>query len=267
MEISEHKILLPSRKKLGDLSPAVAKSFVGVVDDFVLFLSPWRLLHLWVKVVVPPLTALLSNPPLEVLGDHWPTLRAVLVYQVNNLHKYHQRRYLVGSFCDVASFIFWMDGVKPLVGFIKTTSWCKEGNHIFLLVPIYSQQQRRQISESFNRESGSMFECFHHSWRMLWCHRCQNRLLLISLCFEYDAKIVEDWRIVNHFRNALSSLSWGRYLSFTLYKEGPARLETRDSESLCFIRDVVVEHLLSKKRCKGKACFCGKYSCACAQPC
>lgn len=36
----EHKIVLPSRKKLGDLCPAVAKPFVGLVDDSVLFLSP-----------------------------------------------------------------------------------------------------------------------------------------------------------------------------------------------------------------------------------
>lgn len=35
-----HKSVLPSRKKLGDLCPAVAEPFVGLVDDSVLLLSP-----------------------------------------------------------------------------------------------------------------------------------------------------------------------------------------------------------------------------------
>lgn len=35
-----HETVLPSRKKLGDLCPAVAKPFVGLVDDSVLFLCP-----------------------------------------------------------------------------------------------------------------------------------------------------------------------------------------------------------------------------------
>lgn len=61
---------LPSRKKLGDLCPAVAKPFVGLIDYSILFLGPRRLLHLWVEVVMPPLTALLSDPSLEVLSNH-----------------------------------------------------------------------------------------------------------------------------------------------------------------------------------------------------
>lgn len=136
-----YKIILPSRKNLGDLCPAVAEAFVGLVDDSVLLLSPGGLLHLWVKVVVPPFTALLSNPPLEVFGDHRPTLGAILVYQVNNLHKYRQRRYSVSSF----SFLFcFMKGCsKALIGFIETTSLYKEGNDIILLL-IYSQQRWRQ---------------------------------------------------------------------------------------------------------------------------
>lgn len=63
-------MVLPSRKELGDLCPAVAEPFVGLVDDSVFFLSPRRLLDLRVEVIVPSLTALLPNPSLEVLGDY-----------------------------------------------------------------------------------------------------------------------------------------------------------------------------------------------------
>lgn len=35
-----YEVILPSRKKLGDLCPAVAQTFVGFVDDSILFLSP-----------------------------------------------------------------------------------------------------------------------------------------------------------------------------------------------------------------------------------
>lgn len=62
--------VIPSRKELGDLCPAVSEPFVGLIDDSVLFLSPRRLLYFWVEVVVPSLTALLPNPSLEVLGDY-----------------------------------------------------------------------------------------------------------------------------------------------------------------------------------------------------
>lgn len=63
-------MVLPSRKEFGDLCPAVAELFVGLIDDSVLFLSPRRLLDFWVEVIVPSLTALLPNPSLEVLGDY-----------------------------------------------------------------------------------------------------------------------------------------------------------------------------------------------------
>lgn len=62
-------MVLPPREELGDLCPAVAQPFVGLVDDSVLLLSPRRLLDLRVEVIVPSLTALLPNPSLEVLGD------------------------------------------------------------------------------------------------------------------------------------------------------------------------------------------------------
>lgn len=79
------EIIIPSREKFGDLCPTVAKPFVGLIYDSILFLSPRRLLHLWVEVIVPPFTALLPNSSLEVLCNHRPALGAILVNQVNNL--------------------------------------------------------------------------------------------------------------------------------------------------------------------------------------
>lgn len=78
---------LPSGEQLGNLRPAVAQSFVGLVDDAVLLLGPRGLLHLGVQVVVPPLAALLADSALEVLGDHGPALGAVLVDQINDLRE------------------------------------------------------------------------------------------------------------------------------------------------------------------------------------
>lgn len=83
----KNKSALPSREKLGDLRPAVAQPFVGLVDDAVLLLRPRGLLHLGVEVVVPPLAALLADSALEVLGDHGPALGAVLVDQIDDLRR------------------------------------------------------------------------------------------------------------------------------------------------------------------------------------
>lgn len=79
-------VTLPARKKLRDLCPAVAEPFVCFIDNSILLLSPGGLLHLWVQVVVPTLTALFPNPPLQVFCYYRPTLRAILVHQIDHLH-------------------------------------------------------------------------------------------------------------------------------------------------------------------------------------
>lgn len=56
-----------------------------LVDDPVLLLSPRCLLHLWVQVVVPALTALLADTPLQVLGDDRPALGSILLDQLDHL--------------------------------------------------------------------------------------------------------------------------------------------------------------------------------------
>lgn len=87
--------MLPSRQQLGDLSPAVAQAFVGLVDDAVLFLGPGGLLYLRVQVVVPTLTALLSDASLQVLSNHRPALGAIFMNQVNHLYTQEQRQGLL----------------------------------------------------------------------------------------------------------------------------------------------------------------------------
>lgn len=91
------EIIVPSREKFGNLCPAVAKPFVGLIDYLILFLSPWRLLHLWVEVIVPPFTALFPNSSLEVFCYHRPALGAILVNQVNNLPNTIRRRTVLNS--------------------------------------------------------------------------------------------------------------------------------------------------------------------------
>lgn len=75
----------PSGKQFGDFCPAVAKAFVCLIDDAVLLLCPGGLLHLWVKVVVPALTALLANAALQMLGNDRPPLGPIFVDQLNHL--------------------------------------------------------------------------------------------------------------------------------------------------------------------------------------
>ena len=74
----------PAGDELGNLCPLVAPLFVGIVDDSVFLLGPSSLLYFWVEVVVPPLTALLADPTLQVFGDQGPTLGAILLNQLNH---------------------------------------------------------------------------------------------------------------------------------------------------------------------------------------
>lgn len=89
LQKSDKKCLaVPSRKEFGDLCPAVAEPFVGLIDDSVLFLSPRRLLDFWVEVIVPSFAALLPDPSLEVLGNDRPAFGAVLLDQGDDLREH-----------------------------------------------------------------------------------------------------------------------------------------------------------------------------------
>ena len=61
-------------KNLGNISPLVALAFVRNVEDQLLLETPSILLDLGVEVVVPALSALLSDPPREVLSNCGPLL-------------------------------------------------------------------------------------------------------------------------------------------------------------------------------------------------
>lgn len=80
--MSKHK---PSGKQFGDFCPAVAQALVCVVDDAVLLLRPGGLLHIRVEVVVPALSALFANAPLQVLGNDRPAFGSIFVDQLNHL--------------------------------------------------------------------------------------------------------------------------------------------------------------------------------------
>jgi len=71
-------------KHLGYLSPLVAVVAVHQIEDPLFLSAPADLLYLRVQVVVPALTALLSDPPREVLGDQSPLLGTVLVDKVKD---------------------------------------------------------------------------------------------------------------------------------------------------------------------------------------
>lgn len=60
---------------------------MGLTDYAIFLLSPAGFFHLGVEVIVPALTALLSQPALQVLGNQRPLLRAILLDQLNDLEK------------------------------------------------------------------------------------------------------------------------------------------------------------------------------------
>jgi hypothetical protein len=71
-------------KHLGYLSPLIAVVAVHQIEDPFFLSAPADLLDLRVQVVVPALTALLSDPSWEVLSDQSPLLGTVLVDKVKD---------------------------------------------------------------------------------------------------------------------------------------------------------------------------------------
>lgn len=83
--LSTELTILPSREQLSNLSPAVSEQAVSFVDNEVLLGCPWWLLHAGIEVVMPALSALLSQSALQVLGYHCPLFVAVEIYKFYNL--------------------------------------------------------------------------------------------------------------------------------------------------------------------------------------
>ncbi len=69
----------------GTVSYLVTPLFVSIINDSVLLFSPRRLFDVWIQMVVPALTALLANSSLQVFGNQCPTLRPVLLDQLDNV--------------------------------------------------------------------------------------------------------------------------------------------------------------------------------------
>lgn len=78
---------IPAGQQFGDVGPAVSQLSVGLTDDVVLVQHPLALLHRRVQVVVPALAALLPVTTLQVFGDERPALHAVLLNEINGLHR------------------------------------------------------------------------------------------------------------------------------------------------------------------------------------
>ena len=78
-------VVRPARDQLCNLCPLVSPLLVRIVDHPIFLVRPRRLLDVRVQVVVPPLSALLPNPPLQLLCNQSPTLRPVLPHQLYHL--------------------------------------------------------------------------------------------------------------------------------------------------------------------------------------
>ena len=77
-------VVSPSWQHLCHLSPFVAMSCMCQKQDPLFVGHPLNFQDIGVKVVVPPLSALLAQPPLNELGDEGPTLRSMLLNQFPN---------------------------------------------------------------------------------------------------------------------------------------------------------------------------------------
>ena len=67
----------------GDLGPLILKLPVHHEQYPLLLFAPAALLDLGIKMIVPPLPALLPNPHRQILRDHGPLLRANLLDKLN----------------------------------------------------------------------------------------------------------------------------------------------------------------------------------------
>lgn len=76
---------MPSREQFCDLSPAIAKQAVSLIDDEVLLSRPRRLLNAGIEVVVPALSALLPQSAFQVLGYQRPLFVAIKIHKLYNL--------------------------------------------------------------------------------------------------------------------------------------------------------------------------------------
>lgn len=78
-------IIRPTWQQLRYPRPLVTQHLMGLIYDFVFVFRPGTFFYFGVQVVVPPLSALLPDPPLQVAGYQGPFLGAVLVDEFDNL--------------------------------------------------------------------------------------------------------------------------------------------------------------------------------------
>ena len=72
-------------KDFRNFGPLVVQGSVFQKENPLFFFAPANFLYLWIQMVVPALSALLSSPVLQMLGYLGPLFRSVLLYELKDL--------------------------------------------------------------------------------------------------------------------------------------------------------------------------------------
>lgn len=97
---------MPSREQFCDLSPAIAKQAVSLIDDEVLLSRPRRLLNAGIEVVVPALSALLPQSAFQVLGYQRPLFVAIKIHKLYNLEDKKEKKKKRSPACFYSQHIY-----------------------------------------------------------------------------------------------------------------------------------------------------------------
>lgn len=85
VEMVLYVVVCAPRKHLGDLRPLVTVLVVKLNDFLIFFFCPFVLFNVWVQVVVPSLSTLLSDPAGKSVRNLTPVLSSVSLYHLHEL--------------------------------------------------------------------------------------------------------------------------------------------------------------------------------------
>ena len=118
-------IVSSSFKKLCNVSPFIVLLLIRNVQNELFFFGPVVFLDSWVEVVMPSLTALLSNPSWEILSNTCPFLGTFLLNQLHN-----ESIFFLGPW---TFYKIWVQNFLPSVQALDiSSSW----NHLGNLLPV-----------------------------------------------------------------------------------------------------------------------------------
>jgi hypothetical protein len=75
-----NRVISPPGKHFGHLRPLISMSSMCQKENPLLMRHPFNLKNIWVEVIMPSLTALLPQAPLDEFSNEGPSLRTVLFY-------------------------------------------------------------------------------------------------------------------------------------------------------------------------------------------